>query len=153
VERRTTSLDRRTQSFQSILFGALKPRRRDNRRPTDDQLFVVDWHDSGLFALAIAIVVMSCMDAWFTLHLLSIGGEEVNWFMAVLLEKDVSTFLAIKYMVTGAGVIVLVALARFRLGGLLPVRRVLEALTAGYACLLIYEVYLLVEVAGQKLIP
>jgi hypothetical protein len=153
VEHRTNSRDRRTQTLQSIVYGALQPRRQTNRRPRDNQVYVLDWHDSGLFLLAMSIVVMSCMDAWFTLQLLSIGGEEVNWFMAVLLDNDVSTFLAIKYAVTGAGVIVLVALARFRLGGLLPVRRVLEALVATYACLLIYEVYLLVEVAGQNLIP
>jgi len=131
----------------------MEPRRRHNRRPADNQVFVVDWHDSGLFTVAMAIVAMSCMDAWFTLQLISIGGEEINWFMAVLLDNDVTTFLAVKYGVTGAGVVTLVALAKFRLGGLIPVRRILEALAAAYACLLIYEVYLLVEVAGQRLIP
>lgn len=95
---------------------------------------------------------MSCLDAWFTLQLLALGGQEINWFMHVLIERDTGTFLAIKYTATGTGVIVLAALARFRLGGLLPVRRVLESLAAIYACLLVYEVYLLVEVAGARLI-
>jgi len=115
-------------------------------------VFVLDWHDSGLFLVSMSIVLMSCMDAWFTLHLLALGGEEINWAMHVLIESDTGTFLGVKYTATGVGVIVLAALARFRLGGLLPVRRVLESLAAVYACLIIYELYLLVEVAGTRLI-
>jgi hypothetical protein len=122
-----------------------------NRRPADDQVFVLDWHDSGLFLLSMSIVLMSCVDAWFTLHLLVLGGEEVNWFMQALIQSDSGTFLAVKYASTGSGVIVLAALARFRLAGFVPVRRILEGLAGIYACLLIYEVYLLVEVAGARL--
>jgi hypothetical protein len=135
-----------------VLYGALHPRRRANRRPADDQAFVLDWHDSGLFLLSVSIVLMSCTDAWFTLRLLALGGEEINWFMRVLIQSDNTTvFLAVKNAVTGISVIALTALARFRLAGLVPVRRILEALAGIYACMLIYEVYLLVEVAGVRL--
>ena len=43
----------------------------------------------------------------------------------------------------------LVAFARVKLVGLIRVRRVLEAICAIYACLMIYELYLLVAVASE----
>ena len=71
--------------------------------------------------------------------------------MKVLLEIDTTTFLIGKYCATAAGVVVLVALSRYRLAGLFKVRRVLEMICAGYVCLIIYELYLLVAVASVKL--
>ena len=59
VERRTAVLERREQNLASIIYGGLHPRRIQNRRPGDDQNFIVDWHDAGLFMVAMAI-----MDSW-----------------------------------------------------------------------------------------
>jgi hypothetical protein len=149
VERRTAVLERRAQSLSSIIYGGLYPRRAYNRRPGDDQKFIVDWHDAGLFMVAMGIILMSMMDALFTLNLLSLGAEEINYFMKVLIESDVSLFLLVKLSTTAAGVILLVAFARFRLAGILPVRRVLQTLCGAYACLIIWELYLLVAVAAD----
>jgi hypothetical protein len=140
------AVERRTQTIKSILHGARFPRRRSNRRPEDDQLFVPDMHDASLFFMAIAIILMSSMDAAFTLKLLSVGGEELNLAMKLLLDADTRSFVIVKYCVTALGAILLVACARIRLGGLIPVRRILESICVMYACLMIYEVYLLVAV-------
>ena len=144
LERRITTVDRRTQTFTSIIFGARHPRRHTNRRPADDQVFVLDWHDSGLFYVAIGIVLMSTMDAAFTLKLLAMGGEELNLAMKALLNLDTRSFLAVKFITTGIGVVFLVAYARVRLAGFLRVRRILQGICGIYAVLMIYEVYLLV---------
>jgi hypothetical protein len=133
--------------LRSVVYGGLHPRRIVNRRPRDDQHFVVDWHDQGLFMVAMAIVLMSCIDAFFTLQLLNLGAQELNYFMQVLLASDTSTFLLIKFSMTALGVVCLVAFARFRLGGIVRVRRVLEVLCGIYACLIIWELYLLVFIA------
>jgi len=117
----------------------------------DDQHFIVDLHDQGLFMLALAIIVMSCMDAFFTLNLLAMGAEEVNYFMKVLIETDVTQFLAVKYTATAGGVVFLVAFARFRMAGILPVRRILEAVCAIYSCLILWELYLLIGIAYNLL--
>lgn len=109
---------------------------------------ILDWHDSGLFLLAVSIMIMSCMDAFFTLRILALGGEELNMAMQVMLDVSTMAFLVIKYSATGIGVVVLVACARMRLGGLLRVRRVLHGVTAIYAALIIYELYLLLVVAS-----
>jgi len=149
VERRTAVLERREQNLASIIYGGLHPRRIQNRRPGDDQNFIVDWHDAGLFMVAMAIILMSLMDALFTLNLLSLGAEEINYFMKVLIESDASVFLLVKLGATTSGVLLLVAFARFRLGGIVRVRRILEMLCGGYACLIVWELYLLVAVAAD----
>ena len=97
--------------------------------------------------VSMAIVLMSCMDAFFTLNLLNLGAQELNYFMDVLIASDTTIFLLAKFSLTSLGVICLVAFSRFRLGGLLRVRRVLEGLCAMYACLIIWELYLLAFVA------
>jgi hypothetical protein len=141
-------IDRRQQTLNSLLFGAWRHRRRRaTRRPADDQRVLVDWYDPGLFMVAMAIVTMSCLDAIFTLKLLSLGGEELNWVMLQLLETDLRLFLWVKYMVTTGGVILLVALSRVRMLGVLRVRNVLQAIGGIYICLIIYELYLLLAVA------
>ena len=104
MEKRVATNDRRTQTLRSIVYGGIYPRRVDNRRPADDQHFIVDWHDSGLFMVAMAIICMSCMDALFTLNLLSLGAEEVNYFMQVLIESDLISFLSVKFLTTSGGV-------------------------------------------------
>ncbi len=148
MEQRTIRNDRRNQTFMSIIYGSFRPRRRDNRRYADDQVMIVDWHDTNLFCIALGIVLMSCMDALFTLNILALGGEELNLAMKVLLEMDTGSFLFGKYCATAVGVIFLVALSRYRMGGVLSVRRLLEVICIGYGCLIIYELYLLVGVAS-----
>ena len=147
MENRILKVDRRRQNLRSIVYGGLHPRRVANRRPADDQWAVVDWHDQGLFMVSMAIVLMSCMDAFFTLNLLNLGAQELNYFMDVLVASDTSIFLLVKFSLTSLGVICLVTFARFRLGGFLRVQRILEALCAMYACLIIWEIYLLAFIA------
>ena len=151
MEKRSIQTDRRRQTLKSVIYGGIYPRRRYNRRAGDDQVYIVDWHDKGLFMVAMGVIIMSCLDAFFTLNLLSMGAQEVNYFMKVLIEKDVNQFLSVKLLCTSVGVVFLVAYARFRLAGFLPVRRVLEALCAIYACLIIWELYLLVGIATSYL--
>jgi len=143
--------ERRQQTIKSILYGGMYKRRRDNRRGADDQQIVLDWYDPSLFIMAMGIVTMSCLDAIFTLKLLSLGGEEINWFMRSLLESDVRLFLLVKYTITAAGVVFLVALSRVSLLGVLRVRNVLGFMCVVYGCLIFYELYLLVAIATGQL--
>jgi hypothetical protein len=149
LDRRAIAIDRRDQTFWSVIYGGVYPRRINNRRPADDQKFIIDWHDSGLFMVAMSIIVMSLMDALFTLNLLSLGAEEINYFMKVLIESGTSLFLLVKLAATSCGVVLLVAYSRFKLGGLLPVRRILQSLCGVYVCLIIWELYLLVAIAAD----
>ena len=151
MSRNDVCIDRRTQSLQSVIYGVFRPRRRENRREGDDQRFLVDWHDPGIFYVALAILVMSCMDALFTLKLLAMGGEELNPAMKVLIGSDTLTFLLVKFGLTASGVIFLIAAERIHLFGFIQVRRILEGICVMYACLMIYEIYLLVAHASNTI--
>ena len=143
--------ERRQQTIKSIFYsGFLHQRRRSNRRAVDDQNIVLDWYDPSLFIIVMAIITMSCLDAIFTLKLLSLGGEEVNWFMRELLERDVRLFLLVKYAITGAGVIFLAAMSRMAVLKVLRVRNILVMVCFVYVALIFYELYLLAMIAtGQ----
>ena len=150
MERRNSGRDRRQQNISSVVYGCLHPRREENRRPADDQWCLIDAYDPGLIMVSLSIVLMSCLDAFFTLELLSMGANEVNYFMKVLIESDVSSFLTTKLLITCSGVVFLTAMARFRIAGFLRVRRILEVLCGVYACLIVWQLFLLaaVTIAG-----
>jgi len=141
--RREDREDRRKRPVWSFIYGGFHPRRRGHRRESDNHRWYMDWHDSGMLYLALAIVIMSCVDALFTLNLLAVGGEEVNLFMKAMIEADVDRFLVTKISLTGAGVVVLVAASRYRLLGIVTVRRILQLICLGYVVLIGHELILL----------
>jgi len=140
--------DRRRQTIKSILYSAFQhKRRRSYRREIDAQAIVLDWYEPKLFVIAMAIILMSCLDALFTPKLLWMGGEEINWFMRSLLEHNAQLFLIVKYTITAVGVIFLVAFSRMSVLKVLRVRNVLSIMCGIYATLMLYELYLLVAIA------
>ena len=136
---RRSSPDRRHLTFRSVLYGGIRPRRRQVRRAGDHALPVVDWHESHLLAIAICILLLSCADAFLTLNLLFLGAEEANPLMAALVYHDVAMFTAVKMALTGGGVILLVALSRLRLFGRIKVVQGLYVTLAVYVFLVLYE--------------
>ena len=112
------------------------------RRMTDHSLPMVDWHESHLLAIAICIVLLSFADAFLTLNLLLLGAEEANPFMATLVYHDLAVFIGVKMALTGAGVVLLVALSRMRLFGRLKVVQALYATLVIYVVLVLYELML-----------
>jgi hypothetical protein len=141
AERRARE-DRRTRTVRALLHGSLKPGRYDPRRDTDTGFAAVDWHQSRWFAVALLIVVLSCIDAFFTLRLLADGAYEANPVMATLLEAGLPVFVLAKITLTSLGVILLTALARARAFGRVPVGFVLYSMLIGYATLVAYEYWL-----------
>jgi len=148
-ERRLENRDRRRMSVKSLLHGGLRPRRRQNRRDYNEQYHVLDLHDSELMWLALGIVIMSCLDAMFTLNLLAIGAEEINILMRSLINTDINRFLVVKIGATCISVVTLVAASEYRVLGRVPVRLLLRGLFLIYAALLVYEIVLLSVNAGD----
>lgn len=149
-KRRTGELeaDRRRRSdrrSRHVLFSdwrwAYAGRRKGPRRDGDRAGTGVDIYEPGLFALALAIFLLSCLDAGFTLMLIYGGlGFEANPFMRVLLNYDVQTFVNIKMVLTGAGVIFLVVLADATLLNRIQVRRVMYGVLVAYVAIVVYEI-------------
>lgn len=134
--------DRRRHTIRSFLYGSFRPRRRSARREGDHDRIFLDWHEPRVLYIALAIVLMCCADALFTLNLLAVGAEELNTLMASLIIHDVRYFLAIKIGVTCVSVVLLGVAARRQFLGVIPVFRVLQLLCAGYAALIGWELWL-----------
>ena len=130
--------DRRRGSLSGFLVGGFKPRRRSGRR-IDDRHALVDWHEPQLLLAAILILLLSTADAFLTLNILLLGGEELNPVMAWLLDRNLLLFTAVKMVLTGGGVVILVATARARIFKTTTVARIIHGFVAAYVALVGYE--------------
>ncbi len=134
--------ERRSSSVWSFTYGSFRPRRRLGRRDGDHERIFLDWHEPRVLYLVLAIVLMCCADALFTLNLMAIGAEEMNVLMGVLIAHDVQHFLVLKIGVTCASVVLLAVAARRQFMGVIPVIRVLQVFCAGYVVLILWELWM-----------
>lgn len=144
IERRTSGADRRRSSTSPFGRMAWRGKRHGARRGEDRVNTYVDRYEPHLFYVAVATLLLCCTDAFFTLTLLQQGAEEINPFMAWLLEIDIQLFLATKFALTAAGLVFLVAHKNFfLLNQHITVPHILYMFLAGYALLVNYELVLL----------
>ena len=143
-ERRNAS-DRRKRILYSLFYGSFNPRRRSPRRTDARSLRDLDWHHPQWLAVAMVIVLLSCVDAALTLSLMSHGAYEVNPVMAPIVGGSPLVFTLIKVGLTAGGVVLLTLAARMRAFGKIPVSLLLYAVLIGYGTLVIYELKLLEE--------
>jgi hypothetical protein len=110
VERRMKR-DRRKKgsiSIRSLLFGG---RREIIRRHEDkNKFFYVDRYSQLHFVAIVLILSLSVADAVLTIVLINHGAREVNPVMAYCLDVGPYAFLSVKYLLTSAGLIVLLML-------------------------------------------
>ncbi len=100
----------------------------------------------GLIFLVVAILLLSTLDAIFTLILVDTGhAREWNPFLAGLIERDVQLFANVKSALTSAGVFVLAVFVDRSLFQRIPVRRVLEFILVTYCLVIVYHLSLLVR--------
>lgn len=141
---RRTGEERRTLTLGTFLRGSLHVRRRSDRRADDD--YHVDWHEPDLLFLAVTTLLLSVIDAFFTLTLLRHGATEANPFLEFILNEHPQMFAVIKMASTGIGVLVLVAAARTHLFRVVRVKTILQWVLLGYVCLFGYEMWLLRDI-------
>lgn len=149
ADRRVRSDRRRQKSLFAFLYGNFRPRRRASRRAAENDRFIFDWHEPQLMYVALAIVLLSCTDALFTLNLLTIGAVEANAIMDNLIQSGVESFLWIKIGTTIVSVLVLVFAAQRRIMGGFRVLQVLHVICFGYIGLILYEIYLFCLILGM----
>ena len=140
-ERRRT--DRRRHVLRALLHGSFNPRRRGPRRADERAVSAVDWHHPQWLAIAILIVVSSCIDALLTLMLVEHGAYEANPLMAPLVGDSAVAFTLVKIGLTAGGVVLLTQLARIRAFGRIPVGVLLYTVLVIYSALIVYEFGLL----------
>jgi hypothetical protein len=128
------------------LCGRRQRRRRaeEHRRP-----YFVDRFGAPTLVLILLLAAATLADGVLTLRLLSADCEEANPLMSSLLREGVTAFLVGKYVLTVAGLPLLLVFqnhylfgTRFRVGYLLPL------FVALYAGLLAYQLHLCAATAG-----
>jgi len=142
---RRSAPDRRKRTLYSLFYGSFNPRRRSPRRTDARSLRDLDWHHPIWLAVAMSIVVLSCVDAALTLSLMAHGAYEVNPFMAPIVGGSALIFTLIKVGLTAGGVVLLTLAARMRAFGRIPVGFLLFAVLIAYGTLIVYELKLLEE--------
>jgi len=143
MQERARGPERRKQVLRALLCGSFNPRRRSPRRGGEGGVGGVDWHHPQWLAIAILIVLLSCVDAFLTLTLVERGANEVNPLMAPLVGGSAFAFALVKIGLTAAGVVLLTVLVSIRAFGRVPVGLLLYAVLAGYGTLVVYEFSLL----------
>ena len=121
--------------------GSRRGLRRGDERAT---AHFVDLFPAHLLALIVALLVLSIIDAVITLELIDSGGDEINPLMACLLERSPVAFLVGKFLLTAAGLPLLVVFKNFSLfGSRLRVGHLIPVFVALYLLLLSYQLVLL----------
>ncbi|HEV2700597.1 MAG TPA: DUF5658 family protein [Steroidobacteraceae bacterium] len=140
---RRLSDDRRSRTLRSLASSSFKRRRHGPRRVADASIAVTDWYAPQWLAAAVLILILCVTDALITLTLLAHGAHEANPLMDAIIHGDGRRFVAYKFGLTAAGVVLLILLARVRAFGRLPVSMLLYGVLAAYVWLVCYEFSLL----------
>jgi hypothetical protein len=133
--------DRRALTWRTLLASGFAPRRRSGRRVSDHDV-PVDFHDRRLLVPVLLMLALSVVDGFLTVTLMKDGATEANPLLAFVLDEHPQLFAAVKMVLTGGGVVLLVALARARVFKVVRVSFFLYGLVAAYLVLVAYEAWL-----------
>ncbi len=143
---RRSGLDRRESLWASLLAGHFLQRRKGGRRAEDAHPVARDRHAAHWLAAALLVLLLSIIDALLTLTLTLINqhdAQEINPFMAPLVNGGSPAFAWWKLGLTAFGVIVLIQFAHVRLFVLIPAGVLLYAALLAYLALISYEWHLI----------
>ncbi|MDR4516665.1 MAG: DUF5658 family protein [Nitrosomonas sp.] len=131
--------------FCAYHLGLKQGRRMNERRRSGARwgAAYVDRYADHLMACVVGILFLSICDALFTLRILAHGGEELNWFMAVLIDDSVEKFITFKMALTSLALIMLIIHHNVRVFYRVRVGHINYAILSGYSVLIAYELYLL----------
>jgi len=137
---RRTGVDRRRHSLRTLTYCGLQGRGRRLTARRHDHSYYLDHYDPALVYSGIALLLMSALDAMFTLTLLQNGAYEANYLMAELITISDTLFVSAKILVTMFGVLFLLIHSHFRLLGIGNGGQALQWLLVPYALLIIWEI-------------
>jgi hypothetical protein len=114
-------------------------RRSEHRRP-----YFVDRFSAAMWVGVILLLTASMVDAALTIHLLRAGGIEVNPLMNHVLEYGVLPFITVKYVLTAAGLPLLLIFKNYYLfGSRLRVAYLIPITVVLYGGLIAYQLMLM----------
>ena len=131
-------IDRRQKKLKTVFCSLFM-----QRRVNSHENHYVDVHESKIFFLVVAVLVLCSADAYMTLLILSKGGSELNPLMDVLLKKDIAIFFIAKYVMTAMGVLFFLIHKNFRFFRSFTGYHLLFCCLAIYSLLIMYELFLI----------
>lgn len=146
LERRC-SYERRDGSFPSPKYWGYRGRRREIRRHGEGAY--LDRYPARLMWLTVMTLCLCSTDAMFTLTLLQKGAQELNPFMAMLMDSSTSLFVGVKMGVTALALVCLVVHQNFNIRRVVQVRQLIYGALVLYSGVVAYEGWLLL--AGLSL--
>ncbi len=84
-------------------------------------------------------MLMSSLDAFFTLQMLDLGAIEINPVMAAVIGQSALSFAISKMLLTGLGILALVFLSKSKFMNLVRTGLILTFFFSVYAVLICYE--------------
>ncbi len=138
---RRRSSDRRISPTPPLSKYIFKGRRRKNRRRGEDQNYYVDRYELRYLLLITFILILCFLDAYFTLTLMRFGGFELNPFMLLLMNKNLSLALAAKYLITVFCLIFFLVHKNFRIFRRIRVNSLIYGVLCIYIALVAVEFY------------
>ena len=112
--------------FCAYHLGLKQGRRMNERRRSEVRwgAAYVDRYADRLMVCVVGILFLNICDALFTLRILAHGGEELNWFMAILIDDSVEKFIAVKMALTSLALIMLIIHHNVRIFYMVRVRHI-----------------------------
>ena len=107
------------------------------RRDSEAANCYLDRLSPSVMTWAVLVVILSALDAAFTLLHIQRGGDEIVPTMRWAIEQGPSTFIHLKMALTGAGAILLAMHEHFRLA-----RKLIPLVLLTYTTLIFYHLYL-----------
>lgn len=144
---RRHSEDRRRHSWRTVTYCGLQGRGRRHNARRSHHSYYLDHYEPRLVMTGLLVLLLSSLDALFTLTLLGKGAYEANHLMAALLNVGTLPFVITKVAVTAFGVLFLLMHSQFRILRVTNGQRMLEMLAGVYGLLIIWELYLLGTIA------
>jgi hypothetical protein len=137
--------DRRVHRFPKLKYLLFAGRRARVRRQEDWQnTFYFDRYSSSLFAVIVAILLLSVLDALLTLHLIGKGSTELNPVMSYFLQHGPFVFMGAKYFLTCFGVIVLLLFRNAVLKrSLIHARHLFTYIIGAFSTVIVWQLYLI----------
>ncbi len=127
-----------------ILYGKEYQNEYNHTAPVGEKGIMIKDRDSKIFAKIIFILLLSILDAYFTLYLLSHGAAEINPVMAFFVQFGKGAFFGTKYLLTSISVIILLLPDHLRLFGFhIPRRTIFYTIAGVFEVVILWELYLI----------
>ena len=142
-----SNTDRRSHTWQTLTYCGLRRRGRRQSARRQEHNYYLDRFSPELALTTISILMLSCLDAFMTLTLLSKGATEDNYLMLQLLNISTEAFIGVKTVVTAIGLLVLLTHAHFKIFNFTTGKQLLQMILAVYSVLIVYELTMLAVIS------